>query len=116
MFHAAPDAPQVDVGDAVELLQRAVGRRSVFGHDAGVVEGRVQSAELGECLLDHGFYLSVVADVARDGKGSMALAHQLLGGFPHRFLFEVGERRFHLYVEATGAWTYTNEGCAWQFP
>jgi hypothetical protein len=46
VFHAAPDAAQVDTGYAVELLQRALGGRSVFGHDAGVVEGRVQSAEL----------------------------------------------------------------------
>ena len=84
--------PQVDTGDAVELLQRAIAGRSDFGHDASVVEGRVQSAELGDRPLGHGLYLNVVADVASDGKGSMALADQPLRGFPNRFLFDVGKR------------------------
>ena len=75
-----------------KLLQRAVGRQSIFSHDASVVEGRVQSAELGDRPLDHRFYLSVFADVARDGNGSMALADQLLDRLPHRFLFDVDER------------------------
>jgi hypothetical protein len=101
---------QVDAGDAVELLHRAVGCQSVFGHNAGVVEGRVESAELGDRPLDHGFYLSVVADVTSDGKGSMALADQLLGGFLHRFLFDVGKRHGSTRLRKRQRGRQTNAG------
>src|SRR5574337_454937 len=45
VFHARPDAPQVDGGDAVELVWVGVGGFDGGAHDTGVVEGGVEAAD-----------------------------------------------------------------------
>ena len=57
-------------GDAIEGLGRFVGGVAQREHDAGVVEGHVEPAELGDRAIDEGGNLVLVGDVAGDAEGA----------------------------------------------
>ena len=79
VLHAGPDAAQVDRADAVEGLGRLVGGVGQREHDAGVVEGHVEPAELGDGALDEGGDLVLVGDVAGDAERPVTGGGQLVG-------------------------------------
>src|SRR5438874_9273390 len=66
VFHAVPDAAQIDPVHALELFATDVshfhGRRLY----AGVIERRIESTKGRYSLLDHCCYLSLVSDIATD--------------------------------------------------
>src|SRR5438094_2881791 len=61
VLHAAPHAAQVDPDHAVPVVTGAVGGRGDTGHDACIVERRVESAELGDSAVYHLLHLCFVA-------------------------------------------------------
>src|SRR4051794_2598390 len=91
MLHAGPDAAQVDRADAVEVLGRLVGGVAERKHDAGVVEGHVEAAVLGDGAVDERGDLILVGDVARDAERAVTEVGQLVGGGAKRLLVDVGE-------------------------
>src|SRR5688572_22598402 len=66
VFHAVPDAAQIDPVHALELFSADIshfhGRRLY----AGVIERRIETPEGGYRLLDHCCYLSLVSYIAAD--------------------------------------------------
>src|SRR4051794_13268953 len=91
MLHAGPDAAQVDRADAVEVLGRLVGGVAERKHDAGVVEGHVEAAVLGDGAVDERGDLILVGDVARDAERAVTEVGQLVGGRAQRLLVDIGE-------------------------
>jgi len=91
VLHARPDAAQVDGGDAVEAVGQFVGRVSERQHDAGVVEGHVEPAELADGAIDERADLILVGDIACDAQDPMALGTQLVGRGAQRLLVDIGE-------------------------
>ena len=63
VLHAAPYTTQIDSNHPVPIFASAVGGRGDVGHDAGVVECGVYTAELGNGALHHRFHLRVVTYV-----------------------------------------------------
>jgi hypothetical protein len=70
---------QVDRADAVEVLGRLVGGVGEREHDAGVVEGHVEPAELGDGAVDERGDLVFVGDVAGDAERAITGGGQLVG-------------------------------------
>src|SRR5437870_13032158 len=64
VFHAVPDAAQIDPVHALEFfaadLSHFHGRRLY----ARVIEGRIQATKGGDRLLDHRCYFGFVSDIA----------------------------------------------------
>ena len=60
-------------------------------HDAGVVEGHVEPAELGDGALDQRGDLVFVGDVAGDAERAVPGGGQLVGRGAQRLLVDVGE-------------------------
>jgi hypothetical protein len=102
VLHAGPDAAQVDGGDAVEVLDRLVGRIRRRA-DAGVAEGHVEPAE----RVDRARYefgdLGLVGYVAGHAERLITGGGQLVGGRGERVLVDVGEHD-------------GRAGCGWQAP
>src|SRR4051794_8827115 len=91
-FHAAPYATKIDRRDAIEVF---TGRISGVGDDildAGIVVGCIQPAEGRDRLLNHGFDLRVIGDIALNGEDSMTLGSQLISRGTHGVLVPVGQR------------------------
>jgi hypothetical protein len=80
-----------DRGDAIEALGRLVGRISGRDHDAGIVEGLVEPAEVVHGAVDEAGDLGLVGHVAGDAERLMAGGGQLVGGSRERVLVDVGE-------------------------
>src|SRR5579863_681273 len=66
-FHAAPHTAQIDAHHPVIIFAGGIGRFCKNVLNAGVVVGRIESAESGDRLFHHGVYLRVVRHVAADG-------------------------------------------------
>ena len=66
VFHAGPDAAQVDGGHVVEALGRFLGEVAGETDDAGVVERHVQPTIGSDGALDRGGGLRLVRHVAAD--------------------------------------------------
>ncbi len=91
VFHARPDAAQVDVLDAVELFGALVGGVGGRDHDAGVVVGHVEAPEGFDGAVDGGGDLVLVGDVADQGEDLVSVVGELLGGGGDGVLVDVGE-------------------------
>lgn len=91
MFHARPDAAQVDRIDAVEDVGRLVGGVARRDLDAGVVERHVQPAEGVDRALDEGGDLVLVGHIAGHAERLITGGGQLVGRGTKRFLVHVGE-------------------------
>jgi hypothetical protein len=91
-LHAAPFAAKIDSHDAVVILTSRVCclREDIL--DASIVVGRVELAEGRDRLADHGFDLFIIADVAADRDGLVALGGQFIRRGTNRLLVPVGER------------------------
>jgi len=72
VFHARPDAAEVDRVHPVEVVGRLVGGVAWRDHDSGVVERRVEPAETRDGALDEGGHLVFVGHVADDTQHVMA--------------------------------------------
>ena len=74
-----------------KALGRLVGGVGEREHDAGVVEGHVEPAELGDGAIDQRGDLVLVGDVAGDAERTVAGGGQLVGRGAQRLLVDVGE-------------------------
>ena len=79
MFHAGPDATQVDVVDAFELFDSFVDSIAAWDHDPGVVECHVESAERVDGGSDGGCDVVPGGDVAADADRGATLGAQRSG-------------------------------------
>src|SRR5947209_13075539 len=86
-----PHLVQVDRGDAVEAAGQFIGGIGERQHDAGVVEGHVEPAELGDGAIDARGDLILVGDIAPDRQHPMALGTQLVGRGAQRLLVDICE-------------------------
>ena len=66
--HATPDAPQVDPDHAIPVFTGALPRGGEVGHDTGIVERGVETAELVNRPVDHCRHFGVVTHVTTDGE------------------------------------------------
>jgi hypothetical protein len=88
LLHATPRASQVDPDHAIPVFAGGVGDRSDSGHDPGVVERGVESAELGDGAVHHRGQLGV-AHITTDGECLVTGGDELLLRRLHRVFFEV---------------------------
>src|SRR3954447_2572802 len=91
VLHARPHAAQVDRGDAVEAAGRLVGGVAEREHDARVVVGHVEPAELSDGPVHQRGDLRLVGDVAGDAERAVAGGGQLVGRGAQCVLVDVGE-------------------------
>ncbi|MNI51863.1 hypothetical protein D3C73_1066080 [compost metagenome] len=64
IFHAQPDAFDIDAHDRVELIERALGQFAFFDLDTGIVEGIVEAAIGIDHLIHQIFYIAFQRDIA----------------------------------------------------
>src|SRR6266576_3965711 len=74
-LHAAPDAAEVDPHHSVVVFCSGISRVREDILNAGVVVGCIEAPEGGDRLMNHGFHLFVVGNVATDSKCFMASGH-----------------------------------------
>jgi hypothetical protein len=72
VFHAVPDAAQIDRVHALEFFAADISHFHGRGYHAGVIERGIEATKGGYRLLDHCGYLSLVRDIAADGNRLMA--------------------------------------------
>src|SRR6266550_2596359 len=92
VFHAVPDAAQIDPVHALELFATDVshfhGRRLY----ASVIERRIEATKGGYSLLDHCCYFSLVSDIAPDGNRLVTGGDEFFCCGANRFLVDVCQR------------------------
>ena len=64
VFHAVPDAAEVDRDHAIEFRAAGIRRFDRGTLYAGVIEGGIQPSKDLHCLIDHRRHLGLVGDVA----------------------------------------------------
>jgi hypothetical protein len=74
-LHATPDTAEVDSHHSVVVFRRGISRIRKDILNAGVVVGCIEVPKGRDRLMNHRFHLSVVGNVATDGKCFMASGH-----------------------------------------
>jgi hypothetical protein len=92
VFHAVPDAAQIDRVHALEFFAADISHFHGRGYHAGVIERGIEATKGGYRLLDHCGYLSLVRDIAADGNRLMAGGDQLFCCRANRILVDVCQR------------------------
>ena len=92
VFHAVPDAAEVDGDHAVEVLAVGLGGLNHGGVNAGVVVGRIEATERAHGPFDGFGGIGLVGDVAADRDRLVPGGCQLVGRRLDGVVVEVGER------------------------
>lgn len=91
VLHAVPNAAEVDRVHTFEFFAGRIG--SFYGRalDAGVVERGVEAAEGGDSLVDHGFHLGFICDIAADCDGFVSRRAQRVRACASRSFIYIGQ-------------------------
>jgi hypothetical protein len=78
-LHATPHAAEIDGHDAIKVFSGSISgfRNNVL--NTGIVVSCIKAPELGDRLLDHRFYLSIIRYVATDSESFVPLRGEILG-------------------------------------
>src|SRR5438128_7490906 len=89
VFHAAPDAAEIDRDGAIEFVAAGVGGLHGRSLHAGIVERRIQPTEGGHRLVEHGLDLRFIGHVAAKRHRFVTCGEQLLCSRPCRSLIDI---------------------------
>src|SRR5438094_40484 len=92
VFHAVPDAAQIDPVHALELFAADISHFQGRRLYAGVIERRIESTKGRYSLLDHCCYLSLVSDIATDADCLVTGGDEFFRCGANRFLVNVCQR------------------------
>src|SRR5229473_8618991 len=82
-LHATPHTAKIDRNHAIKVFSGSIGGFHSNILNASIVVSRVEPPERRYGLLNHTFYLSIVSDVAVDGKCLVPLHRKFLGSGTH---------------------------------
>ena len=89
VFHAAPDAAEIDRDGAIEFVAAGVGGLHGRSLHAGIVERRIQPTEGGHRLVEHGLDLRFIGHVAANRHRFVTCGEQLLCSRPCRSFIDI---------------------------
>jgi hypothetical protein len=92
MFHASPDATQIDGVNPIEFFARNVGSLNRRRLHAGIVERGIQPAEFRHGPFDRCGDIAFVGDVALNPDRLMASRHQFFGYLAHGVFAYIDQR------------------------